>query len=73
MDENDNPLPGYEPFNQIDEIAMKHDICYRDNDNRKECDKKMLDNLSSIKTKGVREKIDYLLVKPVIWIKHKLG
>ena len=73
LDENDNPLPGYEPFNQIDEIAMKHDICYRDNDNRKECDKKMLDNLSSIKTKGVREKIDYLLVKPVIWIKHKLG
>ena len=27
IDENDNPLPGYEPFNQIDEIAVKHDIC----------------------------------------------
>lgn len=52
---------------------MKHDICYRDNDNRKDCDKKMLDNLNSIKTKGIREKIDYALVKPVIWIKHKLG
>ena len=77
LDANDNPLPGYEPFNQIDEIAMKHDICYRDSDlmgaTRKECDKKMLNNLDSIKTKGIREKIDYALVKPVIWIKHKLG
>ena len=80
IDENDNPLPGYEPFNQIDEIAMRHDICYRDADSdktdektRKICDKKMLDNLNSIKTKGIREKIDYLIVKPIIWIKHKLG
>ena len=35
--------------------------------------KKMLDNLNSIKTKGIREKIDYLIVKPIIWMKHKLG
>lgn len=73
LDENDNPLPGYEPYNQIDEIAMKHDICYRDNDNRKECDKEMLDRLNSVKTKGIREKVDYALVKPVIWLKYKLG
>lgn len=33
----------------------------------------MLDELDAIKTKGIREKIDYALVKPVIWIKHKLG
>lgn len=73
LDENDNPLPGYEPFNQIDEIAMKHDICYRDNPDRKLCDKEMLSQLKTIKTKGVREKIDYALVKPVIWLKYKLG
>ena len=40
LDENDNSLPGYEPFNKIDQIAMKHDICYRDSDDRKQCDKK---------------------------------
>lgn len=78
LDANDKPLPGYEPFNQIDEIAMKHDICYRDADasntkTRTDCDKEMLSNLSSVKTKGIREKIDYGIVKPVIWLKYKLG
>ena len=73
LDEHDNPLPGYEPFNQIDEIAMKHDICYRDNENRKDCDKEMLDRLNALRTRGIREKIDYGLVKPVIWLKYKLG
>lgn len=33
----------------------------------------MLDELNNTKTKGFREKLDYLLVKPVIWLKHKLG
>ena len=73
LDENDKPLPGYNPFNQIDEIAMKHDICYRDSDDRSQCDKEMLDRLDALKTKGIREKIDYVLVKPVIWSKYKLG
>ena len=77
LDENDNPLPGYEPYNQIDRIAMKHDINYRKADEgigtRHEADKIMLDDLKAVKTKGLREKIDYALVKPVIWLKHKLG
>ena len=58
LDENDNPFPGYEPFNQIDQIAMKHDICYRDSDDRKQYDKEMLDRLDKTKTKNLREKID---------------
>jgi len=33
----------------------------------------MLNELNEVKTKKMREKLDYLLVKPVIWIKHKLG
>ena len=44
LDSNDQPLPRQEPYNQIDAIAMKHDICYRDNDNKKgklKCDKDM--------------------------------
>ena len=34
LDMNDKPLPGQEPFNAVDAIAMHHDICYRDNDTR---------------------------------------
>lgn len=79
IDENDNPLPEFKPFNQIDAIALKHDICYRDSDKtgssktRKDCDKEMLTDLDKTKTKGFREKIDYAIVKPIIWLKHKLG
>jgi len=43
------------------------------NKTRNQCNKEMLTELNEVKTKGVREKLDYLLVKPVIWIKHKLG
>ena len=67
LDENDNPIPGQEPYNQVDEIAMRHDICYRDNeDNKHGCDKVMIDELSNIKPKNVRERIDRALVKGVI-------
>src|SRR5215470_4437423 len=46
LDEYDNPLPGQEPYNKVDEIAMRHDICYRDQkDGKHGCDKKMLDEL----------------------------
>ena len=46
LDASDQPLPGQEPYNQVDAIAMKHDICYRDNNNKQgklKCDKQMLD------------------------------
>ena len=70
------PLPGHEPYNQIDAIAMKHDICYRDNDNKQgklKCDKEMLDSLSQTKTKGIRESFDKKLVQAAIGTKYKLG
>jgi transposase InsO family protein len=77
LDENDNPLPEFQPFNQIDRIAMHHDINYRKADKgegtRHEADKIMLNELDAIKTKGIREKLDYAIVKPIIWMKHKLG
>jgi len=78
LDKNTNPLPGYEPHNQIDIIALHHDVCYKNadefsNKTRHQCDKEMLNELNEVKTKNLRETLNYLLVKPVIWIKHKLG
>ena len=76
LDENDQPLPGQEPFNQVDAIALKHDICYRDNDNKQgklNCDKNMLDSLSQTKTKNFRESFDKKLVQAAIGTKYKLG
>jgi len=76
LDANNKPLPGQEPYNQIDAIAMKHDICYRDNDHKKgklQCDKQMLDSLSKTKTKNLRESFDKKLVQAAIGTKYKLG
>jgi len=74
LDANDNPLPGQEPFNQVDAAAMKHYICYRDHENDKHgCDRKMIVDLDSIQAKGLRERIDKTLVKGVLGAKLKLG
>jgi len=77
LDENDNPLHGFEPYNQIDKIAMHHDINYRKADEvigtRQAADTIMLDELKALKSKGIREKLDYAVVKPIIWLKHKLA
>jgi Phospholipase A2-like domain len=71
LNEDGTPKPGREPYNQIDEIAMHHDYNYKLADQgtgtRHEADKKMLDELKAVKTKGFREKIDYATVKPIIW------
>ena len=74
LDENDDPRPGYEPFNQIDEISMKHDICYRDMPTGKHrCDENMLDSLKKVKPQNFREKVDRALVRSLIGTKYKLG
>jgi len=62
---------------QIDRIAMHLDINYRKAaegiGTRHAADKIMLDELKALKTKNAGEKIDYAVVKPIIWLKHKLG
>ena len=74
LDENDRPLPGQEPYNQVDSVAMKHDICYRDHEDDKHgCDRNMLDELRVMQPSGVRETIDRAFVRGVIGAKHKLG
>lgn len=74
LDANDNPLPGQEPYNQVDAIAMKHDICYRDHeDDKHDCDRQMISDLTSMKPKNLREKVDRAFVKGVIRAKVKFG
>ena len=74
LDSNDKPVKGQEPFNQVDSISKKHDICYRDNaSNKNACDKKMLNNLSSMKSKNIREVVDKKFVQGIIGTKYKLG
>ena len=75
-DLKDNPLLGNEPFNAVDDISMRHDICYRDNDTpagKRECDRKILAELNALVPKDRREKVDRQLVRSIIGLKHRKG
>ena len=74
LDSKDKPLPGEEPYNAVNAISMRHDICYRDNETGKsECDRKMLAELNVLTPRGSREKVDRQLVRGIIRLKHRLG
>ena len=74
LDSIDRPLPGEEPYNAVDAIAMPPNICYRDNESGKpECDRKVLAKLNELTPLGRREKVDGQLVRGIIGLKHRLG
>ena len=77
LDAHDQPIPGQEPYNNVDAIAMSHDICYRDHGDTKtgkhKCDDEMLHELEVLKPKDMRERIDKVLVKSILGTKRKLG
>ena len=74
LDENDVPIIGQEPYNKVDEISMRHDICYRDKPREKnKCDKVMLNELDALEPQNRREKFDKFITTKVIGAKNKLG
>ena len=74
LNENDLPIIGQEPVNPIDEISMRHDICYRDHPHeKKRCDNVMLEELGNIKPKNWRESIDKRAIGTIMSTKSKLG
>ena len=74
LDENGQPLPEQEPYNAVDAISMRHDICYRDNEEGKhKCDDIMLQELDELQPRGFHEKIDKKLVRSIIGAKRRIG
>ena len=76
LDEHDQPLAGQEPYNAVDAISMRHDICYRDDETKvgkHACDDEMLKELDVLEPKAIRERIDRKLVRTIIGTKRKLG
>ena len=77
LDEDDQPLPGQQPYNAVDAISMKHDICYRDSGSSKsgkhKCDDEMIKELDMLEPKDIRERLDRSLVQSIIGSKRKLG
>ena len=76
LDSQDKPLPGEEPYNAVDAISMRRDICYRDNDTqagKRECDRQMLAEVKTLTPTGRPEKVDRQQVRSIIGLKHRLG
>ena len=77
LGQQDVPLPGQEPFNAIDAVSMRHDICYRDRAREKggkhKCDDLMLQELNQLEPKDLRERVDKRIVKTLIGTKRRLG
>ncbi len=77
LDENDAPVAGQEPYNAVDAISMRHDICYRDRADevggKHRCDDQMLLELEQLEPKAIRERVDKRIVSALIGTKRKLG
>lgn len=77
LNPDDTPKSWSKPINRIDKAALKHDLCYRDNPDRKIrnkiCDKNMLDELDNIENPTFREKTERLVVKSIIGTKKRFG
>ena len=76
VDEDGNPLPNNEPYNQVDDICRVHDIAYgkaKNQADKHKADDIMLKSLKEMKPKGLREKFDRKLVQATIGGKRKLG
>ena len=71
----ENPLENGLPLNKLDAICQRHDYCYsQENTNKNDCDKTMLNEMKNSKSSTISEKISkYLIVKPIIYSKYKLG
>ena len=75
LDENNNPKPGEEPFNRIDEAALQHDIAYKSEDirDRHKADVDLIHDLNSIKNPTLRERVERFLVKAAMKAKILIG
>jgi hypothetical protein len=73
LDKNNVPLPGQEPFNEVDKLSLNHDICYRDGQLTKtQCDDELLEQLNKLNPKNSRENIDKNFVRTAVGLKRNL-
>ena len=76
LNADDTPKENSKPVNRVDEAAYKHDLAYRDSEDltiRHEADRKMIYDMENIKNPTFREKLDRLIILPIIKAKVKLG
>ena len=82
LDENDQPKVGEEFVSPTDQLALHHDIAYRDAEQldpetalqmKHEADKKMIEQLDQVATNGIIDKFANFTAKKLLQLKLKLG
>ena len=81
LDENDKPKPGDEPVSPTDELALHHDIAYRDAERgpdpesalqlKHNANRNMIDKLNQISTTGILDKFAKFTAKKLLQFKLK--
>ena len=68
------PKPEYKPVDRIDEAALRHDIYYREHPSERERiagDDVMLEEIRDIPNPTLRERLERIIVYPLLWIKRQ--
>ena len=75
LDNQDNPKPGENPINAIDEACRIHDIAYRSTDlkQRHLADIRLIHAINAIPNKSLKEKIASFLIKTAMKGKLMIG
>ena len=76
LDENNNPKPGEEPINAIDQLAYIHDLAYQKSDNisdRHEADIQMINGLKQLKNLSIPQRLIRAMIIKLFQAKIKLG
>ena len=82
LDENDNPKPGEEPVSPTDQLALYHDIAYRDAERndpesalqmKHEADKIMIEKLDQVPATGIIDNFANFTAKKLLQLKLKFG
>ena len=75
LDENNQPNPGEEPINAIDQACYIHDLAYRDDDiqQRHLADVNLIHALNAIKDKKFKERLATWIIKAAMKGKLVMG
>ena len=75
LDENNQPKPGEEPINAIDQLAYIHDLAYQKSDNisdRHEADIQMINGLKQLKNLSIPQKLIRAMIIKLFQAKLKI-
>ena len=73
---DEEPYPGNEPVDRVDEAALKHDLeysKYEDLKHRNKADKQMLQDLINIEKPTRRERFERCIVIPILFLKSLIS